>query len=304
MLASAIRELVSSKNSMLIAAAFFKKTVQIWDLKSEEIISEFPTVFCTGARNLALAPLGGPLIVGSSKDRGNVAAYEVPSGRMLWEQRLLYPSSLRLDASGRSVFCSRNQRSVLRLDVYTGSILSEIEQTRQWFEGSSEDALSIPVEQGQDPIRLIRTDHASNIERAGIAVLDAQFSPDSVCFSEAGTYLSGVGGPVRCVSRVDGSLRWMFKPRADSHVVRLHYSPKLETFFGILFDFGKAASRSLVRFDTTCGAAEKLCELNSWEEAFVDAADKLVTSSGEIRDLSSGAVVGRLAFPLKEYPDE
>jgi hypothetical protein len=147
-------------------------------------------------------------------------------------------------------------------------------------------------------------DHASTIEKPNIAVLDAQFSPHSVCFSEAGGYLSGVGGPVRCISRVDGSLQWMFKPGADSHVVRLHYSPNLETFFGILCNFGKAGSRSLVRFNTNSGAADKLCDLYSWEETFVDAVDRLVTSSGEIRDLSSGAVVGRLAFPLKEYPDE
>lgn len=304
MKASAIRELASSKNSTLIAAGFFKETVQIWDLKLEESVGEFPTVFCTGAKNLALAPLGGPLVVGSSKDRGNVAAYEVPSGRVLWEQRLPYPSSLRFDASGRSVFCTRKQSSVLRLDIDTGSILDVFEQTRQFFEGPSGDALSVPVEQGKDPIRLIRMDHTSNIERPGIAVLDAQFSPHSVCFSEAGRYLSGAGGPVRCISRVDGSLQWMFEPGADNHVVRLHYSPNVDAFFGILVNFGKACCRSLVRFDAIYGTVDELCELGSWEEAFVDAADQLVTSSGETRDLSNGAVVGRLVFPLKEYPDE
>ena len=116
--------------------------------------------------------------------------------------------------------------------------------------------------------------------------------------------MSRVGGPVRCVKRVDGSLQWMFGPGADSHVVRLHYSPNVGAFFEILWNFGNGGSTNLVRFDAICGTLDKLCGLDSWEEAFVDAADHLVTSSGEIRDLSNGAIVGRLAFPLKEYPDE
>jgi hypothetical protein len=49
---------------------------------------------------------------------------------------------------------------------------------------------------------------------------------------------------------------------------------------------------------------ERVCDLDSWDVAFVDATDQLVTSSGEIRDLSDGALVGRLSFPLREYPDE
>jgi hypothetical protein len=42
-----------------------------------------------------------------------------------------------------------------------------------------------------------------------------------------------------------------------------------------------------------------------WDVTFLDAADQLVTTSGEIRNLSDGTLVGRLAFPQKEYhPDE
>lgn len=304
MKASAIRELASSKNSMLIASAFFNEIVQIWDLMSKEKVGEFSTVFSTGAKNLALAPLGRSLVAGSSKDRGCVAAYEVPSGRKIWEQRLRYPSSLRFGAGGQSVFCTRNRDSVVCLDLGTGTILNVIERSKQFVEGPSGSALSIPVEQGNDPIRLIQENHTFMIERPSIAVLDVQFSPHSVCICEAGGYSSGQGGPVRCISGLDGSLQWKFEPGAGIHVVRLHYSPTVDAFFGILCNFEKARDRSLVRFDAICGTVDKLCDLDSWEEAFVGAADQLVTSSGEIRDLASGAVVGRLPFPVKEYPDE
>jgi hypothetical protein len=82
-----------------MAAAFFEKMIQIWDLKSQRRISEFPTIFCSGARNLALAPVGAMLVAGASTIDGEVAAYELPSGRKLWERQLVYPSSLQFHPS-------------------------------------------------------------------------------------------------------------------------------------------------------------------------------------------------------------
>ena len=99
------------------------------------------------------------------------------------------------------------------------------------------------------------------------------------------------------------ALKWQFDPGTYSLVARLHYSPRLDALFGVLRHFNKGFS-SLVRFEFTNGVVERLCDLDFWEEAFVDATDQLVTSSGEIRDLSNGALSGRLAFPLKEYPDK
>ena len=76
----------------------------------------------------------------------------------------------------------------------------------------------------------------------------------------------------------------------------------MDAFFGILRHLEKRGSRQLVRFETEKGIYSRICDLDSWEEVFLDT-DQLVTSAGEIRDLSNGALVGRLAFPQKEYPD-
>ncbi|MGO4210717.1 hypothetical protein AB4043_07795 [Terriglobus sp. YAF25] len=92
MLNSAIRELAASSSSARIAAGLFKETVQIWDLNSREIICEFPTVFCSGAGNLSISPFGEILVTGLSKSLGKVAAYDIPSGGKLWEQRVLFQS--------------------------------------------------------------------------------------------------------------------------------------------------------------------------------------------------------------------
>src|SRR5579862_2302523 len=144
MLASAVRELAVSNNPQWVAAAFFEKTIQIWDTKSRKKISEFPTIFCMGARNLASAPLGGILVVGLSTPTGKVAAYEIPSGRKLWEQRIVYPSLIRFDACGESILCTKNRKSVLRIEINTGTIVESIDATVQYIEISDGDALSVP----------------------------------------------------------------------------------------------------------------------------------------------------------------
>lgn len=295
MLASAISELSASKNPQWIAAGSFEKSIQIWDSSSRERISEFSTVFSSGARNLALASDGQRLVAGLSRPRGRVAAYEVPSGKKLWEVNVSYPSKLQFNASGESILCTRNQRSVLRLDAQTGNVLATIDGARRYIEDVSGDVLSVPANE-DDPIRLIRGSHSFTLYKPGRWVLDAKFSPQSVCLSEA-------NGPVRCIGRFDGELQWMFDPGIKSHVVGLHYSPGVGAFFGVLFNFENGASRTLMRFHPASGIYERICEFDSWEEAFLSATDQLVTSAGEIRDLSTGELVGRFAFPQKEYPN-
>lgn len=58
MIASAIRELAHSNGSNRIAAAFFEKTVQVGDVALNKNVCELSTLFCAGARTLALAPDG------------------------------------------------------------------------------------------------------------------------------------------------------------------------------------------------------------------------------------------------------
>lgn len=296
MLASAIRELAASSNPVRIAAGFFSKTVQIWDLNSREMTCEFPTVFCSGAKNLAISPVGGTLVVGLSKSNGKVIAYEIPGGRKLWEQSVIYPSSLSFHPSGESVLCTKNRQSVLRFDIHTGEIVEMIDGAKRYLEEASGDALQVPAKGNNGLPLLIGSSQTHILTGVGSIILDARFSLDSVCLSE-------MGGAVRCFSRAAGELRWAFEPGARSHVQRLHYSQKLNAFFGVLWNPEKAKSRTLLKFDPETGAREQVCQFDAWEFVFLETMNQLVTSAGEIWDLSNGALVGRLAFPLKEYPD-
>jgi WD40 repeat protein len=296
-IASAIRELATSKSSTIIAAGMFKTTVQLWDLTSQVKICEIPTVFCTGAKNLALSPTGEMLVAGLSLNHGKVAAYEIPTGRKIWEHSLCYPSSLHFHPSGQSLLCTRNNQSVLRLDIQTGSVMEVVKEVSSCIEEPSSGASILYVERGDEAIRIIRRDHGFSFAKTGFALLDAQFSPHFVCVSEA-------RGLVRCINLIDGTLRWKFDPGKGSHVLRLHYSSGMDLIFGILRNFEMGGPRTLIRFNPANGTHERVCELDSWEEIFLETVDQLVTSAGEIRDLSSGFCVGRLDFPMREYrPD-
>jgi WD40 repeat protein len=291
MLRSVIREFAVSKDPQRLAAAHFEKTIQIWDLDSQKLISEFPTIFCSGARNLALAPDARMLVAGLSKPRGKVVAYEVQTGKELWERKFVYPSSLRFEPTGQFVVCSEDRSLVLHLDANTGATVQSTKGISQYIEGPQGVTLSAPAKRS-DPLRLIAGEHSVQIDRLGFAVLDAAFSPHCLCLTEA-------KGPVRCISYRDGGFRWVFDPSRDGHVVRLHYSQSVDAFFGVLFSFNGQGSRHLLRFDVVTGDYERICKLDSWEEVFLTTRDRIVTSAGEIRNLSNGELVGQLAFPLE-----
>jgi WD40 repeat protein len=293
MLASAIRELAVAKDPLWVAAAFFEKTVQIWDLKSQVRVSEFSTVFCGGAGNLAIAPSASVLLAGLSRRRGKLAAYQLPAAELIWQRTLSYPSSLRLHPSGKSLLCSSND-ATLHLDIQTGNTLEVFDGMRHYIAGPYGHHLEVPANGAS--FRLRSNARAVEIPKAGFALLDARFSPSTVCLAEA-------RGPVRCISYADGQQRWKFDPGADSQVLLLHYSPTREAFFGIQRDLTSTSSRYLLRFDHNTGACERICQLDSWEEVFVESTDQLITSSGDIRNLSDGALEGRFAFPVTEYPD-
>ena len=203
MIASAVRELSESKDPARVAAAFFEKTIQIWDLQSHMKVGEFPTVFCSRAGNLAFAPSAQIVVAGASERSGKVAAYEIPSGRLLWQRRVTYPSSLRFHPFGQSVLCSSNNTSILRLDARSGATVEVLKGSSQLIEGPYDDQLNVPS--GRAPFRLLSRGREAPIPRGGIALLDARFSPDAVCLTEG-------RGPVRCINCADGSQRWQFDP--------------------------------------------------------------------------------------------
>jgi hypothetical protein len=295
MIGSAIREMSAARTVPLISAAFFEGHVQIWNLDSQRMEGEFP-VRKNGSMNLTMHPDGEFIVAGFSAKRGSVMAHATPDGAIMWRRDKIEEGGfLRFDRSGLRVSFPRGRReSVERLDARSGVTVELLEHTGRYVDGPNDYAL-LASSSGPNYL-VVRRDDKVSVPKLTFAILDAAFSSATVCITES-------GGPVRCVDCVTGAELWRYTPPDGSHALRLHYNCVDGFFFGVVWHYDRGQFRYLVRFDAETGQAIIVCSLDSWEEVFYEAAQQVVTSSGGIINLSSGEMVGELAFPLKEYPD-
>lgn len=299
MIGPAVRQLAAARNTSWICAAFVEKIIQVWDLATRRQIGQFDSVFDFGAHNLALHPDGRWIVAGRSGRRsGVVVSYDGPGGAILWRRdRLAFPAGLQFSPSGSHVYYTSDNRSVHKVDAEAGQT-SVIRGTCNYFEGPYGFDLIIPSS-ASAPYVVSTTDASEKftVSRLSFAVLGTAFSPDCVFLTES-------GGSVRCVDCVQRNERWRFDPPDGSHVLSLHWSKLEQSAYGVLWHYERGLFRYLVRFDSNHGRVEKLCELHSWDEAFVDLRHELITSHGDIIDLSTGQAVDKVPFPQMEYPDK
>ncbi len=287
-------ELSAAQTVPLICAAFNESIIQIWDLQTQQKTEEFATQFASGARNLALHPSGNSVVTGISTKNGRMFSYAVPGGELMWRcDRLSYPAEIRFNTSGEYFFRTLDNRRVEQIATSTGEKIRVFQDTIHYIEGPDGQVFIDPrSNQGY----LLRGKHEISIPKLTFAVLDVAFHNDRLCITES-------GGPVRCLSYLTGSDLWRYIPPDGSHVLALHFNCRSGFFYGVLWHYEKGHFRYLVRFDAETGQVFHIRNLSSWEEVFCEATQQLITSSGEIVDLSSGEMVGKLAFPSKEYPD-
>jgi len=296
MIGSAIRELSAARTVSLISAAFYEGHVQIWNLDSQRMEGEFP-IRKNGSKNLTMHPDGEFIVAGFSAKRGSVIAYATPDGAIMWRRDKIEEGGfLSSDRSGLRVsFCRGRRESVERVDARSGVTVELLENTGRYVDGPNGSAL-LASSSGPNYLIVQRDDKVS-VPKLTFALLDAAFSPATVCITES-------GGPVRCVDCLTGTELWRHTSPDGSHALRLHYNCVDGFFYGVVWHYDRGQFRYLARFDAETGQASIVRSLNSWAEVFSEAAQQLVTSSGEIISLSSGEKVGELAFPLKEYPDQ
>jgi WD40 repeat protein len=302
MLASAIRSITSGLSSSLVAAAFFERTVQIWNLHEARLIAEFETVYYFGGENgrLALAPDGGQCVTAAWRAgrRGGVACYDTSTGAVLWHRSDLTRSQYVIFAGdGQSVWCCPEGGPTKRLSAKSGETQEELRGSPRIFDGGVVRGVLLEYRHSQRDYALQTAKSRNRVPRCSFAILDAAFAPDAVCVAEA-------HGPLRCLDLANARERWRFTPEKDHHVVQVRYRAVDENFYGVLYGFNVKV-RTLVRWDHLDGTTRQVCELpNSWAEAFCAQTDTIVTSAGNIISLSDGRHVGTLAFPQRDYECE
>jgi hypothetical protein len=296
--ASAIRELAAARNVPRIAAAFNERTIQIWDLAKSERLSEFDSIFNFGGGDrLALSSTGESCVAaGWSKGvRGGVACYEAITGVPLWHRTDIKQTQfVRFSFGGAALCVGVHAGRFQELDATTGATVDTLVGVKRIFDSPYS---SLQLLETRRPGYLLRGPMGSRIPNLSFALLDAAFSPDRLCLSEA-------GGPVRCLDCQSGLELWRYDPPHDTHVLRLSYRPTDRHFYGVQWEYGHGTSRALFRFADEAGQYEEVCELRSSYEEFCEDGEVVVASNGDVISVADGRIINHLAFPQKDYPDK
>ena len=302
MLDSAIRTISVARCSPIAAAAHFERKVEIWNFAAAELVSELDTVFEFGGHRLTLDPRGECCVAASFRagQKGGVVCYEARSGRKIWHRAdLRRVQGVRFSATGETIWCRAEGGPIQTLDAHTGLTLGSLKRVRKVFDSPFTPHL-LHVPQGD---YVIVGSTKTRVPRITSAVLDATFSPDALCLSEAATFRREAGGLVRCLELNTAEERWRYLPPSGSHLLGLSYQPD-QSFYGVQWSFESGGPTMLLQFSQSTGAVRNVCILNSFPDAFGFGSGNVLISSGDVVSLPTGSTVRKLPFPMKDYPDQ
>src|SRR5262249_48495794 len=214
--ASAIRQLAAARSSPRVAAAFVEHTIQIWDLQSAERLSEFDTVFDFGGHRITLSPNGDICVAAgwTKGKRGGVAGYDAIAGSVVWHRADIRQAQfIRFSFRGDIIWCGVEAGRFQQLDARTGATLDNFVGIKSIVDSPHSNLLLLETRHRGFWIKGSKKIHVPNLS---FALLDAAFSSDALCLSEA-------GGPVRRLDCHSGVEQWRYNPPGDTHVLRVYY---------------------------------------------------------------------------------
>lgn len=306
MRASAIRHLAITDESSIVAAALFEKTVQIWSWKTGEQLGEFQTMLDFGGRRLALTPDGRSCIVGAWGQRGRgprgLAAYSIPDGKLLWNrEEIRHIQYVSLGGSGREIYCGTDDSSAHIINSATGETLERVRGAKRVL-GSRYTGDRLVVQTGRPAGYLVRGRSEFEIPALSFGLSDAAFSPEAVCISEPKNAIhpdKEIGG-LRLFDLASGELRWYLDLGADG----LAFNSVDQRFYCVAVNGNGSSYRSLVRLHGDILQCDRVVSLgHCWGSAFSPSGRILVTVHGDVYDTATGAQIGFMDFPQRDYPD-
>lgn len=211
MFGSAIRTISTARSGPIAAAAYFSRKVEVWNFETAELVCHLDTVFGFGGHRLTLSPSGERCVAASFRagQNGGVVCYETGSGRAIWRRGdLRGVQGVHFSATGDTIWCRFEDRPVQRLDARTGLTVESLRTIQKVFDSPfTTDLLYV---RRRDFVLTGSTKMC--IPRLTFAMLDATFSPDALCLSEA-------SGPVRCLDTKTTEEKWRYVPPSGSHVL-------------------------------------------------------------------------------------
>ncbi len=292
-------EIVTARSVPIVSAAshtgiypFFKGTARIWNWRTGERLSEFPTVF-DGMSRHALSP-DGEFYIAANWRKGNdggVACYSTRTGERKWHQSgLRQVQGIRFSAHGDKVWCCIEQRPVHCLDTGTGLILAKLRGVNEVVESPYFTDL---VLQSRGRAFFLIADHkAKEVPRLSFSMSDAVFSSDALCLAE-------YTGPVRCIDCESGEERWRYLPPRGFHVIALSHQVD-QAFYGYLFGY-ESPEAALLRFSPDNGTCAEVCRYDLSKRHGGDFGQGVfIAGNGDVLSLLDGRVVREMPFSLPE----
>jgi len=297
---SAVLQLASAAGSALVAAVVADGTVQIWDSRTSERVSEFETFYSFGGHRLALDPTGN-LCAAASWNKGKrcgVACYDVQSSQMLWHRTdIKHTQQVRFASDSNSIYCGMEEGPLLRLQAANGETVEELLDVED-VHGSPYSAHVLMVcrsyvfvVEGPGKFRFPRTAFvSSSMRKLPCGLTGIAFGFDSLCVAEAGPVST-----MRCLDYTGGE-RWRLELPKPTGVDVLCYRKADQHFYGVERDVFSSSWRFLVRY-SEAGDGVRICPLNSWGEAFCLNGDIIVTIAGDVIETAQGKTTNSLRFP-------
>jgi hypothetical protein len=279
-----------------------RESAQVWNWRTGERLSEFPTVF-DGMNRHAMSPNGELYVAANWRKgkNGGAACYNTRTGEKIWHrQDLRQVQGIRFSANGDKVWCRVEARPVHCLDAGRGTSLGAIRNVDDVVESPYSD-LALHGRRRAD--YFLVGDTTKTIPRITPGRMsDAAFSSDALCLAE-------YSGPVRCIDCETGRERWRYLPPQGFHVIKVSYQTD-HSFYGLLFGF-EVPETALIRFSPdqgTCTEIGRYSLLKRYGGVRYGGGDfgdgAFVTATGHVVSLSDGQVLRHLAFPgvVEPYP--
>jgi hypothetical protein len=255
--------------------------VQVWDLDSQEMITEFPTVLDAGGSRLAISR-DGSRVAAAAYARKGLAMYDAATGACRWRRADIKKiQEVGIGPTGTEVWCIGDAGPARILDAETGTDLRKIPKV-QWMCQSPLDHRAV-VFDGQK---------YTLVDGAAISLGSAvDSSPLGGAFGDAHVCLSEVAGPLRCFTLEGGNELHVVMPTEGWHWTQIGFVAEAGEFAVIRYPYEHGGQVALQLFIATSGRFLDVGELPSPKYTFCCRGSLLLGSHGDLRHTRDGSLV-------------
>jgi outer membrane protein assembly factor BamB len=292
---SLIRELASSWSGTSVAGVDHHDVVHVWSLDSFSKLCDIPTFPKEPYVHISLNR-DSSIVYAGSWGAGGIMAYSVSESRELWRRKELRPFwGISVAGFDSGLYCRLDHSASLRLDPATGQTIEKMRGVGEVF--SSSDQSVCLFERRQLHVGPRPGITRFKVPRTTFAVLDTAFSTDCVAVTES-------GGPVRCFDLDKGTECWRHTPAPGFHFIHLAFCESLGLFVGVEWAYRAGGELRLVSLARNSGASTIIADLPGARDfKFCRSGSLLLSSEGDLVDVTSGKELRRLGFPTEEYEE-